>query len=83
MKRLIVAFNGQEMRKREILNRMTNIELLDKLRQAQHLLSDVYHWADAKGAGELKVNSNIASLMSCADDCIIESLDYLTGENDE
>ena len=62
---------------------MTNIELVDKLRQAQHMLSDVYHWADAKGAGELKVNSNVANLMSCADDCIIEALDYLTGANDE
>jgi hypothetical protein len=62
---------------------MTQSELIEKLNTAQSLLSDVYHWADAKGAGELKVNSNIASLMSCADDCIIESLDYLTGENDE
>jgi hypothetical protein len=62
---------------------MTQSELIEKLNTAQSLLSDVYHWADAKGAGELKVNSNIASLMSCADDCIIESLDYLTGANDE
>ena len=62
---------------------MSNVELIDKLQQAQHLLSDVYHWADAKAAGELKVNSNIASLMSCADDCVIEALDYLRGENDE
>ena len=62
---------------------MTQSELIEKLNTAQSLLSDVYHWADAKGAGELKVNSNVASLMSCADDCIIESLDYLTGENDE
>ena len=83
MKHFIVAFNGQEMRKREILNRMTNVELIDKLRQAQHLLSDVYHWADAKGAGELKVNSNVASLMSCADDCIIEALDNLRWDRDE
>ena len=62
---------------------MSNIELLDKLRQAQHLLSDVYHWADAKGAGELKVNSNVASLMSCADDCIIEALGNLRWDRDE
>ena len=71
------------MRKREIMNRMSNIELLDKLRQAQHLLSDVYHWADAKGSGELKVNSNVASLMSCADSCIIEALDNLSWDRDE
>jgi hypothetical protein len=62
---------------------MTNSELIKKLKQAQNLLSDVYHWADAKGAGELKVNSFIASSMSCADDCIVDSLDYLTGANDE
>ena len=65
------------------MNRMTNIELIDKLRQAQHLLSDVYHWADTKGAGELKINSNVASLMSCADDCIIEALDDLRWDRDE
>jgi hypothetical protein len=62
---------------------MTQSELIKKLEQAQDLLSDVYHWADAKGAGELKVSAHVASLMSCADDCIIETIDYLTGENDE
>jgi hypothetical protein len=62
---------------------MTNNELIEKLNMAQSLLSDVYHWADAKGAGELKINAHVASLMSCADDCIIETIDYLTGENDE
>jgi hypothetical protein len=62
---------------------MTQIELLDKLRQAQHLLSDVYHWADAEGAGKLKVSAHVASLMSCADDCIIETIDYITGAEDE
>ena len=62
---------------------MTNNELIEKLNKAQSLLSDVYHWADSKGAGELKINAHVASLMSCADDCIIETVDYLTGENDE
>jgi hypothetical protein len=62
---------------------MTQTELIEKLNTAQSLLSDVYHWADTKGAGELKVNAHIASLMSCADDCIIETVDYLTGMNDE
>jgi len=62
---------------------MSNVELIEKLKTAQSLLSDVYHWADTEGAGKLKVNAHVASLMSCADDCIIESLDYLTGENDE
>jgi hypothetical protein len=62
---------------------MTNNELIEKLNKAQSLLSDVYHWADSKGAGELKVNAHVASLMSCADDCIIETVDYLTGVDDE
>jgi len=62
---------------------MTQTELIEKLNKAQSLLSDVYHWADAKGAGELKVSAHVASLMSCADDCIIETVDYLTGANDE
>jgi hypothetical protein len=62
---------------------MTNSELIEKLNKAQSLLSDVYHWADTKGAGELKVNAHVASLMSCADDCIIETVDYLTGVDDE
>jgi hypothetical protein len=62
---------------------MTQGELIKKLKMAQDLLSDVYHWADAKGAGGLKVNSFVASSMSCADDCIIDALDYLTGAKDE
>jgi len=53
---------------------MSNGELIDKLHQAQRLLSDVYHWADETGAGELKINAHIASLMSAADDCIWESV---------
>ena len=59
---------------------MTQGELIKKLEQAQSLLSDVYHWADAEGAGKLKVSAHVASLMSCADDCIIETVDYLTGD---
>jgi hypothetical protein len=62
---------------------MTQTELIEKLNKAQSLLSDVYHWADAEGAGKLKVSAHVASLMSCADDCIIETVDYLTGVNDE
>ena len=62
---------------------MTQTELIEKLNKAQSLLSDVYHWADTKGAGELKVSAHVASLMSCADDCINETVDYLTGANDE
>ena len=56
---------------------MTNTEMIEKLKQAQSLLSDVYHWADAVGVGHLKTNAQLASLMSCADDCIIEALDTL------
>jgi hypothetical protein len=53
---------------------MTQSELIDKLNQAQQLLSDVYHWADETGAGDLKVNDHVARLMSAADDHIWESI---------
>ena len=46
----------------------------DKLQQAQHLLSDVYHFACDNGL------EDIESQMSCADSCIIESLNYLNKE---
>jgi len=53
---------------------MTQSELIEKLNQAQQLLSDVYHWADEPAAGELKVNDHVARLMSAADDHIWESI---------
>ena len=62
---------------------MTNIELIDKLRQAQHLLSDVYHWACEEQESKLLKNSEVASQMSCADSCIIEALDNLRWDRDE
>ena len=47
-----------------------NIRLMqEKLQQAQALLSDVYHYACENDLQEIE------SQMSCADDCIIESLD--------
>lgn len=49
-----------------------NAELIAKLKQAQDLLSDVYHWACENGDAEVE------SQMSCADSCIIESMDILT-----
>lgn len=61
---------------------MTNLEIKQKLEQAQSLLSDIYHWADMPMSNGLqitpeKTNSEIASLMSCADGCISEALDAL------
>ena len=61
---------------------MTNLEIKQKLEQAQSLLSDVYHWADMPMSNGLqiapeKTNSEIASLLSCADGCICEALDFL------
>jgi hypothetical protein len=53
---------------------MRNIEMIDKLRQAQHLLSDVYHYACENGL------QDVESQMSCADSCIIDSLNYLIKE---
>jgi hypothetical protein len=49
-----------------------NILLMqEKLQQAQQLLSDVYHYACDNGF------DSVESQMSCADSCIIESIDYL------
>jgi len=67
---------------------MTNSELIAKLEQAQALLSDIYHWADTPMTNglqisPLKTNAEVASLMSCADDCIIESLELLRWDRDE
>ena len=62
---------------------MTNIELIDKLRQAQHLLSDVYHWACEEQESKLLKNREVANQMSCADSCIIEALDNLIWDRDE
>ena len=64
---------------------MTNSELISKLKQAQALLADVYHWADMPmpnglQVSPLKTNAEIASQMSCADSCIIDALDELEQE---
>jgi hypothetical protein len=61
---------------------MTNQEMIEKLNQAQSLLSDVYHWARTEMSNGLQLvpehtHPEIESLMSCADDCIIESLEIL------
>ena len=61
---------------------MTNSELISKLKQAQALLADVYHWAEMPMSNglqvsPLKTNAEIASQMSCADSCIIDALDEL------
>lgn len=56
---------------------MNNSELISKLKQAQDLLSDVYHWACEPMPGLLMKNSEVAKQLSCADSCIIESLDAL------
>jgi hypothetical protein len=48
---------------------MTNQELIEKLKTAQALLSDVYHYACENDLKEIE------SQMSCADSCIIDSLD--------
>jgi len=56
---------------------MTNSELIDKLNEAQNLLSDVYHWASEVGEGKLQKNASVASVLSCADSCIWEALEAL------
>jgi hypothetical protein len=54
---------------------MTKNELYSKLEQAQRLLADVYDFAQEQ-------NPELASLMSCADTCIIEAIetDWKTNE---
>ena len=52
---------------------MTQSEIQVKLKMAQDILSDVYHYACENGIGFVEQN------MSCADSCIIESLDYMKG----
>ena len=42
--------------------------MIEKLKQAQALLSDVYHYACENGL------SDVESQLSCADSCIIESI---------
>jgi hypothetical protein len=49
---------------------MTDIQ---KLQQAQSLLSDIYH----KYGELLTDNYSICSQLSCADGCIIDAIDYL------
>jgi hypothetical protein len=50
---------------------MTQSEIQVKLKMAQDILSDVYHYACENGFEPLEDS------MSCADSCISESLDYL------
>lgn len=50
---------------------MTNQELIEKLNQAQSLLSDVYHFSCENGL------LDIESKMSCADDCILDTLNII------
>ena len=64
---------------------MTNAEMIEKLKQAQNLLSDVYHWASTEMSNGLQISPEhthpeIESLMSCADSCIIEALDHFYGD---
>jgi hypothetical protein len=57
---------------------MTNSELIEKLTQAQTLLSDVYHYACEIGDNVLEEQ------MSCADSCIAEAFDMISmNENDD
>lgn len=53
---------------------MTQSEIQVKLKMAQDILSDVYHYACDNGIDFVERN------MSCADGCISESLDYLIKE---
>jgi hypothetical protein len=77
-------------RKRQIGEIMTNSEMIDKLKQAQQLLADVYDWADTPMSNGLqiapaKTNAEIASLLSTADSCIwaaLDEFDYISDDYD-
>ena len=58
---------------------MTNLEVREKLLQAQDLLADVYSWAQqphTKYTG-MEMNKQIAGYTSAADSCIIDALEEL------
>ena len=62
---------------------MTNSELMQKLNEAQALLSDVYAWASVRATTDhstFSTNPEVERLMSVADSCIIEALDALDWE---
>ena len=50
---------------------MTKADIIQKLMDAQDLLSDVYHYAILNDLVELQ------SEMSCADQCIIDGIEVL------
>jgi hypothetical protein len=53
---------------------MDKSSLIEKLHEAQRLLAEVYsHYAEID-------NTTVAKLMSCADDCIWESIDRIKQE---
>lgn len=56
---------------------MTKSEIQVKLKMAQDILSDVYHYACENDFG------GVESQMSCADSCISDSLDLLKALDDE
>ena len=62
---------------------MSNQELIEKLKTAQSLLSDVYGWACEQQPGLLMRNNEVANQMSCADSCISEALDNLSWDRNE
>ena len=56
---------------------MTNHELIGKLRAAQDLLADVYHWASEVQKSKLMKNEDVARATSVADGCIYDALNAL------
>jgi hypothetical protein len=54
-----------------MLDKMTGMDIFEKLNKAQDLLSDIYHFAQESGDTELE------RLMSAADTCIVEAIDHV------
>ena len=65
---------------------MTNSELIERLEQAQSLLSGVYAWASKREPMDdfntFSTNPTVARLMSVADSCIEEALEALEWDNE-
>ena len=59
----------------EVHGKMTQSEIQVKLKMAQDILSDVYHYACENGLDVVESN------MSVADGCIYDALDWFTRKN--
>jgi hypothetical protein len=60
-----------EINKGEDMDKMTGMDIFEKLNKAQDLLSDVYNYAEENG------DTTLERLMSAADTMIVEAIDHV------